>query len=150
MIPENNNYKTTKVEPAHSRADVELMLEKHGVQNFAWKRDDPNATYLLFEKQFGDMTKKLIYKVQVPHIEKTTGQGYGQETIYDEKRSYRFFFHIFKSLLLNHDIGMEFEMIFANHLVIGQLPDGTPQTIQDKVGAALVDNKNPALEFQHG
>lgn len=146
MIPTNNNYKTTTVDSAHSRADVETMLEKHDVRNFAWKRDNPELTYLLFEKKFGDMEKKLLYKVQVPFVEKS--QGKYKESVYDEKRAYRFFFHIFKSMLLNYDIGMEFEMIFSNFLVIGQLPDGTPMTIQDKVGAALVENKNPALEFK--
>lgn len=147
MIPENKNYIDTKVDPAHSRADVESMLEKHHVHNFAWKREDPENSYLLFEKKFKEMQKSLIYKVQIPFIEKYHGQGYKKHKVYDEKRSYRFFFHIFKSMLLNADIGMEFEMIFSNYLVIGKLPDGTPMTIQDKVGAALVQNKNPALEF---
>ncbi len=145
MIPDGNNYKETRVEPAHSRAEVEVMLEKQGVKNFAWKRDDPNNTYLMFEKKFRSMTKALYYKVQVPFVEKT--QGKYKDPIYDEKRAYRFFYHIFKSLMLNEQIGMDFEMIFSSYMVIGKLPDGTPTTIMDKVGAALVDNRNPALEF---
>lgn len=150
MIPTTKAYHDTKVTPPHSRADVEEMLEKHGVQNFAWKRDDPELTYLLFEKKFKDMTKALYYKVQVPFIEKKDGRGYNKTTVYDEKRSYRFFYHIFKSMLLNYDIGMEFEMIFSNYLVVGKLPDGTPMTIQDKVATALLNNQNPALEFKNG
>ena len=145
MIPEGNNYKDTRVDSPHSRADVEAMLEKQGVHNFAWKREDPENTYLMFEKKFKSMTKSLFYKVQVPFVEKS--QGKYKEPVYDEKRSYRFFFHIFKSMLLNEQIGMDFEMIFTNYLVIGKLPDGSPMTIQDKVSLALMDNKNPALEF---
>ena len=148
MIPDTKAYNTTKVTPPHSRADVEEMLEKYGVHNFAWKRDDPEQTYLLFEKKFKDMQKPLYYKVQVPFVEKYQGQGYSKTKVYDEARSYRFFYHIFKSMLLNHDIGMEFEMIFSNYLVIGKLPDGTPQTIQDKVAISLLENKDPALEFK--
>jgi len=144
VIPKGNNYKGTRVDGPHSRADVELMLENQGVHNFAWKRDDPENTYLMFEKKFKDMTKALFYKVQVPFVEKYSPQ---KQPIFDEKRSYRFFYHIFKSMLLNEQIGMDFEMIFTNYLVIGKLPDGSPMTIQDKVSLALMDNKNPALGF---
>jgi len=146
MIPDGNSYKNTTVDPAHSRADVETMLEKHGVGNFMWKRDDHENTYLVFEKKFQSMQKPLLYKIQVPFIEKS--QGKYKDPIFDEKRSYRFFYHIFKALLLNEQIGMNFEMIFSNYMVIGKLGDGTPETIQDRVGAALVNQKDPALEFK--
>lgn len=148
MIPDGNSYKNTTVDPAHSRADVETMLEKHGVGNFMWKRDDHENTYLVFEKKFRQMQKALLYKIQVPFIEKETGGKYSKTSEYDEKRSYRFFFHIFKALLLNEQIGMDFEMIFSNYMVIGKLPDGTPQSFQDKVGSALLEGKAPALQFQ--
>lgn len=144
MIPQTKAYSTTTVDPAHSRADVESMLDKFKITKTMWYKEQPENTFLVFERRYQGVEKPLIYKVQVPFIEKKIGR-YG-EIEFDDKRSYRFFFHIFKALLLNSDIGMEFEQIFSNYLVIGKLPDGTPETIQDRVSQSLLSGKYPALE----
>lgn len=138
MIPKTRAYENSTVTPGRSRADVEELLSKFNITNTMWKRDDPQLSYFVFQKPFEGVAEKISYKVGVPFIENKSG--------YNEVRSYRFFFHIFKAAMLNFEIGMEFEQIFGNYMVIGKLPDGTPQNIQDKVGEALVQGKVPALE----
>jgi len=125
-----------------------VLLDKYKITKTMWVKDSPENSYIVFEKKFSGIDKSIAYKVQVPFIEKQTGSKWNKTTEYDEVRSYRFFFHIFKSMLLNADIGMEFEQIFGNYMVIGALPDGTPQTIQDRITTSLMNAKNPALEFK--
>ena len=148
MIPTTKAYTTSKVVPAHSRAEVEVFLDKYKITKTMWVKDNPENTYIVFEKKFPGIDKAIAYKVQVPFIEKKTGGKWNKTIEYDELRSYRFFFHIFKSMLLNADIGMEFEQIFGNYMVVGTLADGTPQTIQDRITTSLLNSKNPALEFK--
>ena len=152
MIPKTNLYKASTVSPAHSRADVEELLEKFGCSNkFAWKRDNPESSFLAFQRDVdieGIIKQPLTYKVSIPFIEKEKGNKWNKTQEYDEVRSYRMLFHILKHMLLNTDVGMEFEQVFGNYLVVGQLPDGTPQNIQDRIGDALIKGKVPALAFK--
>jgi len=141
MIPTCTAYDRSKVAPAFSRAEVEEFLSKWHITKTMWKRDDPLCTYFVFEKPYDGVKQALAYKVQVPHIEKKG--RHGKE--YDETRSYRFFYHIFKAAMLNFDIGMEFEQIFGNYLIVEKLPDGTPISIQDKIHQNLGAGKQPAL-----
>lgn len=138
MIPTTRAYENSKVTPGRSRADVEDLLAKFNITNTMWKRDDPKLSYFVFQKPFEGIAEKIAYKVGVPFIENKSG--------YNEVRSYRFFFHIFKAAMLNFDIGMEFEQIFGNYMVVGQLKDGTPESIQDRVVGQLLVGKHPALE----
>lgn len=146
MIPKSKAYATSKVTPAHSRAEVEDLLAKFNITKTMWKRDEPNNSYFVFEKPFDGVKQALAYKVGLPFIEK---QNKRERTVeFDEIRSYRFFYHIFKAAMLNFDIGMEFEQIFGNFLVVDSLADGTPLSIQDKVSQNLIEGKSPALEFK--
>ena len=144
MIPKSKAYSTSKVTPAHSRAEVEDLLAKFNITKTMWKRDEPNNSYFVFEKPFDGVKKAIAYKVGLPFIEKKT-RGVVD---FDEIRSYRFFYHIFKAAMLNFDIGMEFEQIFGNFMVVDSLKDGTPLSIQDKIGQNLLEGNAPALEFQ--
>lgn len=150
MIPKTNMYKDSTVSPAHSRADVEELLEKFGCSTkFAWKRDDPENSYLMFQRDVdieGMKKQAITYKVTIPFIEKT--QGRYKQPIYDEKRSYRILFHVLKHNLLNTEVGMEFEQVFGNYIVVGQLPDGTPENVMDKIGGAIANGQLPALELK--
>ena len=150
MIPTTNLYKSSKVTPAHSRADVEELLEKFNVKKFAWKRDDPETSFVMFQRQeeFTGKYKEVTYKVTIPFIEKESGNRYNKTREYDEIRSYRILFHILKHQLLNTDVGMEFEQVFGNYIVVGQLPDGTPLNVQDKIGQTIMDKGLPALEIE--
>jgi len=142
MIPKSKAYATSRVTPAHSRGDVEDLLSKFNITKTMWKRDEPMHSYFVFEKPFDGVKQAIAYKVGLPFIEKKT--RYGKE--FDEVRSYRFFFHIFKAAMLNFDIGMEFEQIFGNFMIIGKLPDGSPMSIQDKITDNLMRGEQPALE----
>ena len=148
MIPNTNLYKSSKVLPAHSRADVEVLLEKFDVRKFAWKRDDPNYSYMMFarDEDFTGEKHQVTYKVTIPFIEKT--QGKYKENVYDEVRSYRILFHVLKALLLNTDVGMSFEQSFGNYIVIGKLPDGSPMSVGDKIATTIVEKGLPALEIK--
>ena len=143
MIPTTKSYATSRVTPAHSRAEVEDLLAKFHITKTMWKRDDPQLSYFVFEKPFDGVKDAIAYKVGLPFIEKKT--RHGKE--FDEIRSYRFFFHIFKAAMLNFDIGMEFEQIFGNYMVVGKLPDGTPVSLMDKICKSLVEGNQPALEL---
>lgn len=150
MIPKSNLYTSSNVAPAHSRAEIEILLEKFGVKKFAWKRDDDRTAFLMFQRKedFTGHNREVTYKVTIPFIEKLTGGKHSKVTEYDEIRSYRILFHILKALLLNTDVGMAFEQVFGNYIVVGQLENGDPMNVQDKIGAALVDDKIPVLELK--
>lgn len=141
MIPTTKIYNRSNVSPTHSRYEVEELLSKFKITNTLWKRDDPMISFFVFEKTFDGVQKALAYKVSVPYIEKKTKNG----KEYDETRSYRFFFHIFKAAMLNFDIGMNFEQIFGNYLIVDKLADGTPISLQDKIYTNLSEGKAPAL-----
>lgn len=138
-------YLNSDVPATKSRHDVEYMLEKHGIKNFAWKKENPQQSYLLFQTETNN--QKLTFKVSVPFIEKEdkSTPSWSRKNIYDEIRSYRFFFHIFKSMLLNTEIGMSMQEVFGNYLVVGQLPDGTPMSVSDKITEMIATNKVPSL-----
>lgn len=141
MIPTTTAYDRSKTLPAMSRAEVETLLSKFNITKTMWKRDDPADTFFVFEKPFDGIQQPLSYKVSVPHIEKKT--KHGRE--YDEVRAYRFFYHIFKACMMNFDIGMHFEQIFGNYLIVDSLKDGTPISVQDKIHKSLAAGHAPAL-----
>lgn len=148
MIPKTTLYNRSKVSPAHTRADIEELLEKFGVKKFAWKRDEPDNSMLLFQRneQFTGKDREVTYKITIPFIERS--QGKYKDAIYDEVRSYRILFHILKAMLLNTDVGMEFEQVFGNYIIVGQLPDGSPMNVQDKIATALEQDKIPQLQLE--
>ena len=150
MIPSSNLYLKSKVTPAHSRADVEEMLEKFGVKKFGWKRDEPTESYLMFQRNedFTGKERPVTYKVTIPFIEKEVGKRYNKSIEHDEVRSYRILFHVLKALLLNTDVGMSFEQAFGNYIIIGQLPDGSPMSVGDNIAQSLVNDKIPKLTIQ--
>lgn len=147
MIPKTTLYDRSKVSPAHSRADIEELLDKFGVKKFAWKRDVAEDSFMMFQRieNFTGNNREVTYKVGIPFIEKTQK---GIVDTYDEVRSYRILFHILKAMLLNTDVGMEFEQVFGNYIIVGQLPNGDPMNVQDKIAMALVDDKIPQLEMK--
>jgi len=144
MIPKTNAYANTKVSANRTRFDVEEMLEKkYKVTKTIWKKDDPLNSYFGFE-YLGETKTPIVYKVQIPFIEKeereVKNNRYSKKIkVYDVERSYRFFYHIFKALLLNADIGMGFEQMMASYMVVGTLADGSPQNVLDKVNELIVD-----------
>lgn len=154
MIPKVHNYESSKVSAARTRFETEEMLEKKfGVKKTIWKRDDPQGTYFAFQYTLKDNDKPLTYKIQVPFIEKmeyaTKGNRFSKRiSVYDEVRSYRFFYHILNAMMLNNEIGMNFEQIMASYLVVGTLPDGTPQNVLDKVTEITYSKDRPALELK--
>lgn len=151
MIPKVTAYLDTKVSANKTRFEIEEMLEKKfGITKTIWKKDDPQNTWFGFQYVSKDIPTPLTYKVQVPFIEKLTSERpynrYAKKvTVYDIDRSYRFFFHIFKAMMLNAEIGMNFEQIMSNYLVVGQLEDGTPQNVMDKVIEVMHDPDRKAL-----
>lgn len=154
MIPKVKAYEGTKTSANKTRFEVEEMLEKNfGVTLTAWKREDAKNTYFAFQHKSDGVEKPLTYKVQVPFIEKAQraqkGNRYSELTeVYDEPRSYRFFYHILKSMMLNAQIGMTFEETFSSYLVVGALPDGTPVNLQEKVLESISLGKTPALDVK--
>lgn len=81
-------------------------------------------------------------------IKFSQAQGKYKQAIYDEVRSYRILFHVLKALLLNTDVGMSFEQSFGNYIVVGQLEDGSPMSVGDKIATTIIKNGLPALEIR--
>lgn len=151
LIPTVKAYLGTKTSPNKTRFEVEEMLQKSfAIKLTAWKREDPENTYFAFQHKSEGIEKPLTYKVQIPFIEKSHKKNrYADaESVYDEPRSYRFFYHILKSMMLNAQIGMTFEETFSNYLVVGALPDGTPTTVQEVIIEKIATGKAPALEMK--
>ena len=154
MIPKVKAYLGTKTSPNKTRFEVEDMLEKNfGITLTAWKRENPENTYFAFQHRSEGIEKPLTYKVQIPFIEKNQRKVKNNRysdiiAVYDEPRSYRFFYHILKSMMLNAQIGMTFEETFSSYLVVGALPDGTPKNVQEVLMERIADGKIPALEVK--
>ena len=152
MIPEVQAYKNSPVKANRTRFEIEDMLEtKFEVTTTLWKKDNPKNTYFAFQHKSKYDDKPITYKVQVPFIEKMpNGISFKQnpeKAVYDENRSYRFFFHIFKAMMMNTEIGMDFEQIMSNYMVVGTLPDGTPMNVSDKVNELIVNPERKVLEL---
>ena len=154
MIPTVKAYLNTKASPNKTRFEVEEMLQKNfGITMTAWKREEPENTYFAFQHKTEGQDKPLTYKVQIPFIEKVVKENphsrYSDtKQIYDEPRSYRFFYHILKAMMLNAQIGMTFEETFSSYLVVGQLPDGTPKNVQEVLLEKIASGGIPALELK--
>ena len=154
MIPKVNAYEDSSVSAKKTRFDIEELLEKKfKITRTIWRRDDPENTYFGFQYTPTGMDKPLTFKVQVPFIEKMQREQpknrYSKQVaVYNEDRSYRFFYHIFKAMMLNTDIGMNLEQIMSSYLVVGQLADGTPVNVMDKVLEVVSDPERKALTLQ--
>lgn len=135
-------YSDSDASPETSRAEVEKFLLKFGIKTFMWNRDSPENTYLLFKYNSTKTNEPMAFKVNVPFIEKYDPH---KKPIYNEKRSYRFFWHIFKSCMLMSEIGMTVEQVFRDFLVIGKHPDGTPMTLGEKYDIALESGQLSAM-----
>ena len=143
ILPKNiTAYKDSSASPEHSRAEVERFLSKMGISTYMWNRDDETKAYLLFKYKSRYVKEPIAYKVAVPFIEKYDPS---KKPVFNEKRSYRFFWHIFKNCLLMGEIGMEIEQIFRDFLVIGKNEDGSPLTLGEKHDQALVAGELKAL-----
>lgn len=152
MIPKVSAYKNSPVRANKTRFEIEDLLEtKFGVTTTLWKKENPKNTYFAFQFKSKHDDKPITYKVQVPFIEKMPNgvslKQHPEKAEYDENRSYRFFFHIFKAMMLNSEIGMDFEQIMSNYMVVGTLPDGTPQNVSDKVNELIVNPDRKVLEL---
>lgn len=153
LIPKVKAYIDTPVSSNRTRFETEEMLEKKfNIKTTIWKKEDPQNTWFGFQYTPKDATEPITYKIQVPFIEKERreqkGNRYSKKIVeYDEKRSYRFFFHILKAMMLNTEIGMNFEQIMANYMVVGQLGDGTPINVLDKVNEMIVDPNRKTLQL---
>ena len=153
MIPKISAYKDTNVSANKTRFEIEEMLEtKFKVTTTLWKKEDPENTYFAFQYKTKHSDKPITYKVQVPFIEKSRRAEERNKhskiiSTYDEKRSYRFFFHIFKAMMINTEIGMDFEQIMANYMVVGKLEDGTPVNVLEKVTELIVNPERKVLEL---
>ena len=153
MIPKVKAYIDTKVSANRTRFEVEEMLEKkYNVTKTIWKKDNPETSYFGFE-YIPESGRPLIYKVQIPFIEKKIREKKNNRyspkiKVYDAERSYRFFYHIFKALMLNTDIGMGFEQMMASYLVVGTLADGSPKNVLDAVTEVVLDPERKALTLQ--
>ena len=151
MIPKVKNYLDTPVSSRKTRFDTEELLEnKFGVKKVMWKIESPENSYFAFQYTPEGMKEPLTYKIQVPFIEKQRRERKGNRysdliAVYDEKRSFRFFFHILKAMMLNTEIGMNFEQIMANYMVVAQLGDGTPVNVLDKVNELIHDPDRKVL-----
>ena len=120
----------------------EKVLSKLGISTYMWNRNDVEHSYLLFKYKSRYVKVPIAYKVAVPFIEKYDRH---KKQVFNEKRSYRFFWHIFKNCLLMGEIGMEIEQIFRDFLVIGKNEDGTPMTLGEKHDLALMQGNLKAL-----
>jgi len=152
VIPKILAYKGSPVPAKKTRYDVEDMLEtKFNVTTTLWKKENPENTYFAFQYKTKHSEKPITYKIQIPFIEKMpNGVNFKQnpeQAEYDEKRSYRFFYHIFKAMMQNTEIGMDFEQIMANYMVVGTLPDGTPVNVLEKVTELVVNPDRKALDL---
>ena len=149
MIPKTDIYKSSIIKPAHSRADIEELLEKFGVKKFMWQRDTAEDSALIFAKTFGDLTDPIVYKVTIPYIEKETGNRYNKVKSYDEIRSYRILFHVLKHMLLNTDVGMTFEQVFSAYTVVDKV--GVKLiNVMDRMAQKLLSGQNPQTSLQLG
>lgn len=147
MITKVNAYKGTPVSSAKTRFETEEMLEKKfAITTTIWKRDQPENTWFGFQYQPKESQKLITYKISIPFIEKYDAHNH-KKLVYDEKRSYRFFFHILKAMMMNTEIGMNFEQIMSNYMVVGQLGDGTPVTVMDKVNELIIDPERKVLQL---
>lgn len=135
-------YKGTDCTVEHSKAEVEKFLQKMGITTYLWNRDDPSKAYLLFKYKSKYHPEPIAYKISIPFIEKFDPS---KKPIFDDRRSFRFFWHIFKNSLLMGEIGMEIEQIFRDFLVIGKNEDGTPMTLGEKHDLLLGSGNLPAL-----
>ena len=143
ILPRNiTAYKGTDATADASRAEAERFLSKMGISTYMWNRDNTEKSYLLFKYKSKYVKEPIAYKVSVPFIEKFDKH---KRPVFDEKRSYRFFWHIFKNCILMGEIGMEIEQIFRDFLVIGKHEDGTPMTLGEKHDIALTTGNLKAL-----
>ena len=153
MIPKVKAYLGTPVSSNRTRFETEEMLEKKfNVKTTIWKKEDPQNTWFGFQYTPEGAPQPITYKIQVPFIEKERraekGNRYSKMvTTYDEERSYRFFYHILKAMMLNTEIGMNFEQIMANYMVVGKLGDGTPVNVMDKVNELIIDPQRTTLQL---
>ena len=141
MIPKSNLYRDTVVDSIKTMMEVNKLLAKFGITEKRITQQGPENSYFEFIiRREGDVS--LLIKIKIPFIEKRTRT----DTIYDEPRSFRYFYHYLKALLSAKEAELySIEEIFMAHIVM-PLPDGKTITLGEQLTQSLESGTAPALE----
>lgn len=141
MIPKSNLYQDTTVDSMKTMMDISKLLEKFEITEKRLTQSGSNGSFFEFIIK-KDKTVNLLIKIKIPQIEKRTKNG----IIYDESRSYRYFYHYLKALLSAKEAEMySLEEIFMAHIVM-PLPDGSTITLGEQMVQSLSSGNAPMLE----
>lgn len=131
----------TTVDSVKSQMDINKLLAKFGINEKRLTQQGKDNTFFEFIIHRINGVSLLI-KIKIPMIEKRTKSG----IVYDEPRSFRYFYHYLKALLSAKEAEMySIEEIFMAHIVM-PLPNGSTMTMGEQLLKSIDSGKVPALE----
>lgn len=141
MIPKSNLYKNTVVDSVKTMIEVSKLLGKFGIVEKRLTQSGGDNSFFEFIIR-KDNTSSLLIKIKIPFLEKENRTG----KVYDEPRSYRYFYHYLKALLSAKEAEMySLEEIFMAHIVM-PLPNGGTITLGEQMTKSLEHGTAPMLE----
>jgi len=144
MIPDSNLYKSTKVNSIKTMMEVQKLLTKFGIVEKRLTQGTGDSSFFEFIIRKDEKTSLMI-KIKIPFIEKEVGSRYEKSIIYDEERSYRYFYHYLKALLSAKEAEIySLEEIFMAHIVM-PLPNGETITLGEQLTQQIESGNSPAL-----
>ena len=145
MIPDSNLYKNTQVNSIKTMMEVQKLLTKFSIVEKRLTQGTGDNSFFEFIIRKDEKTSLMI-KIKIPFIEKEIGQRYDKSVIYDEERSYRYFYHYLKALLSAKEAEIySLEEIFMAHIVM-PLPNGQTITLGEQLTKQLESGNTPMLE----
>ncbi len=148
-------YSDTTIPKERSKADIEKLLEEHGIQDVQWtKYHGETSLKFIWKLTVKGIEKEIMFMFTPPSIESKrrvwsqTDQKTIKATVQLENTAYRLMWHYLKNKLEAVRWGMEtLEKEFLSHAVVS-LPDGSVTTVGDDIQSVLESVRSPALTYQ--
>jgi len=148
MIPTSNLYSNTVVDSIKSQMEISKLLSKFNIYEKRLTQQGPTNSYFEFIIH-KDNQVSLLIKIKIPFIEKEIKDPENKGsyiTVYDEPRSFRYFYHYLKALLSAKEAEMySIEEIFMPHIVM-PLPNGSTITMGEQLVNSIAEGKAPMIE----
>lgn len=148
-------YKGTTIPPERTKAEIEKLLKKHGVQDIQWTTfKGETMLRFLWKVTVKGVEKEIMFEFKPPVIQakkrvfSRTDQRNIKAIVQLEATAYRLLFWYLKNKLVAVEFGLEsMEKEFLSHAVVS-LPNGQETTIGESIEAVFETVRSPALTYQ--
>ena len=146
-------YSNTTIPPERTKADIEKMLQEHGITDIEWTTYQGKTDLkFIWKVTVKGVQKEIMFRFSPPEIPATKRVWTGSRTervhVNLLATSYRLLWHYLKNKLEAVRWGLEsMEKEFLSHAV-QSLPDGTTTTVGERIDEVYAAVRSPSLVYK--